>query len=304
MKLSTFFLAEQSAFLRRRNREWKHHLRKVQAFIGESLQRAPRDRPVLILGAGSGLEVPWNLAPPDTTGWDLDPTSRVRTLLRWGCWPAWVFQDLTGSLEALRTLARRSVRQAWSGRTRDRELAARRLAGLMPSLQAKPVRLQQWLEAHRPSLVVSANWMGQLGSVAQRMMEQEFGTQSPWEEDPELRDPLAEALECWTRQTLQTHLQVLRESGAELCLIYDRAVIQGSSPIQLGPFEHAWTRQLQAASPLDLIDPLPGLEPGDHLPDPISWERWLWTISPEQRHLVEALAWRSRIHTDSLGGMK
>lgn len=304
MRLSTFFLAEQSAFLRRRNREWRHHLQRIRTFIGESLQRAPRDRPVLILGAGSGLEVPWDLAPRQSTGWDMDPASRLRTLMRWRRWPDWVFGDLTGSLEELQSLARRSIRQPGSDRARNPEVAARRLAGLIPSLHPEPRQLQQWLEQHRPALVVSANWMGQLGVVAQRLVEREFGRSSPWPEDPEDPDPLSEALDLWIGRVLQTHIQLLKACGAELCLVYDRAVIHGSTPLQLAPFQPEWTRQLQSPVDLSLSNPLPGMAVETLLPEPIQWERWLWTISKEQRHLIEAVTWTSRFHQDAIDKMK
>jgi len=296
VSLSKFFLAEQSAFLKRKNREWRHHLQRVRSFIGSSLQSAPPERPVLILGAGSGLEIPWNLAPGPTTGWDLDPTSRLRTLLRWGRWPDWVFEDFTGGLEGLLAVTRRSVRQTWSGHHREPELAARRLAGLIPSLRPDPRVLGQWLDRHRPGLVVGANWMGQLGGVAQRLVEREFGRSSPWVEDPELPDPLAEALEDWTRRTVQAHLQLLKDSGAELCLVYDRALVQGEAAISLGPFEADWTRQLHASGSLSLTDLLEGFQPESVMGTPIRCERWLWTLSRHQRHLVEAATW----HQDSI----
>jgi len=296
VKLSTLFLAEQSAFLRRRTREWRNHLQRVRGFIGESLQRAPRDRPVLILGAGSGLEIPWGLAPAQSTGWDLDPSSRLRTCLRWRRWPDWVFEDLTGGLEGLQALARRSVRQPGSERLRARELAARRLAGLLASLDPEPVLLRQWLERHRPSLVVGANWMGQLGVLAQRLVEKAFRQGSPWVEDPEDPDPLAEALDQWVCRVLRSHVRVLRESGAELCLVYDRAVIHGDAPVQLGPFQPDWKRQLRSPGCLTLSDPMVGLEAEELLHAPMRWERWLWSLSPDQRHLMEAVAWTPGTH--------
>lgn len=300
MKLSTFFLMEQSAFLRRRNREWAGHLNRIRAFIGESLQRADPDRPVLILGAGSSLEVPWDLAPRQSTGWDLDPGSRMRTLLRWRRWPGWVFEDITGGLGELQTLTRRSLYEPGSTRLRDPELAARRLAGLIRSLSPEPRALRQWLEVHRPALVVGANWMGQLGVVAQRTVEREFRHASPWVEDPEEPDPLSEALDLWVRRAVQAHIELLKTCGADLCLIYDRAVIHGDTPFQLGPFQPDWTRQLQSPDWLTISDPLAGLDMGSMLEKPIQWERWLWTISPEQRHVMEAMAWASRFHQDPL----
>ncbi len=77
--LSRLLRREQFAFLARDHSAWGDHLDRVRAFLGEGLQSADPGRPVLILGAGSGLEVPWALAPADTTGWDGDPWSRLWT---------------------------------------------------------------------------------------------------------------------------------------------------------------------------------------------------------------------------------
>ncbi|MFN7959400.1 MAG: hypothetical protein U0P46_13890 [Holophagaceae bacterium] len=66
--LSRLLRREQWAFLARDRSAWGEHLGRVRGFLGEGLQAADPDRPVLILGAGPGLEVPWALAPPATTG--------------------------------------------------------------------------------------------------------------------------------------------------------------------------------------------------------------------------------------------
>src|ERR1035438_5896883 len=99
--LSRLLRREQFAFLARDRSGWGDHLDRMHAFLGEGLQSADPTRPVLILGAGSGLEVPWALAPPDTTGWDGDPWSRIWTALRYHRWPPWVFGDLTGGMSEL-----------------------------------------------------------------------------------------------------------------------------------------------------------------------------------------------------------
>ena len=164
--LSRLLRREQWAFLARDRSAWGEHLERVRAFLGEGLQAADPARPVLILGAGSGLEIPWALAPRDTTGWDADPWSRAWTTLRHHRWAPWVFADLTGGLAELEATARRAARETWTGRGRDPEVAALRLAGLLPSLQPNPKSLRAWIEAHRPGTILVANVMGQFGVVA------------------------------------------------------------------------------------------------------------------------------------------
>jgi hypothetical protein len=283
---------EQFAFLQRDRAGWAEHLDRVRAFLGEGLQRADPERPVLILGAGSGLEIPWHLAPRLTTGWDADPWSRVWTALRHRRWAPWRFGDLTGGLVDLEAAARRAVVEPWSGRRRDPEAAAQRLAGLLASLQPDPQVLRDWITTHRPGTILSANVMGQFGVVAERLVEGIFG-RPPWVLDPEQPDPLADALEAWTRRALTVQLEVLRESGAALWLVYDRAVVFSGGRLDLGPWEEAWTRQLRAEVALEASDPLAGLDvstllraSGGHLH---RQERWLWPVAPAQRHLVEAL---------------
>lgn len=102
---------EQRAFLGRDRRAWDSHLAQVRSFLGAGLARADRGRPVWVLGAGSGLEVPWAIAPPGAAGWDADPWSRLRTFLRHRRWPRWEFTDLTGAMAGLDDLARRCARE-------------------------------------------------------------------------------------------------------------------------------------------------------------------------------------------------
>lgn len=292
--LSRGLRKEQRAFLGRDRVAWGEHLDRVRAFLGEGLQSADPARPVLILGAGSGLEVPWALAPPRTTGWDADPWSRARTFLRHRRWAPWVFEDLTGGFAALSALALRAVAEPWSGRLRDRQAAARRLAGLLPSLVPEPAALRAWIASHRPAAILAANVMGQFGAVADRMVEAAFGKSSPWEEDPERPDPLAEALEAWTRRAVEAFLAVLAESEAALWLIHDRGVVFGSAPLELGPWADPWTGQLRGGRDgLEVSDPLGGLDVQAFLSvagrDLRRRDRWLWPLSRDQRHVVEAL---------------
>jgi len=290
--LSRLLRQEQFAFLARDRAGWDEHLGRVRAFLGEGLQGADSTRPVLILGAGSGLEVPWELAPPGTTGWDADPWSRGWTALRHHRWPPWVFADLTGGLEDLEATARRARVEPWSGHRRDHRTAARRLAGLLPSLHPEPERLRSWIATRRPGTILAANVMGQIGVVAERLVEASFGV-PPWNPDPEQADPLVDALEGWTRRALGALLGALAESGAELWLVHDRAVFFGGGALELGPWAESWTRQIHPGETVGASDPLVGLDVpallggGDRC---FRRERWVWPVAPEQRHLVEALA--------------
>jgi hypothetical protein len=295
--LSRLLRKEQLAFLGRDHAAWGEHLARTRAFLGEGLQAADPARPVLILGAGSGLEVPWALAPRNTTGWDADPWSRVWTALRHHRWVPWVFEDLTGGLDALEATARRAIAEPWSGHRRDRDTAALRLAGLLPSLKPQPAALQAWIAAHRPSTILVANVMGQFGVVAERVVEAAFGL-APWNPDPESQDPLAEALEAWTRRCLIAFLGVLRDSGADLWLVHDRAVVFSEGPLGLGPWAEAWTQQLRSEGPpIEASDSLAGVDVPGLLrgagANSMRTERWLWPLAAGQRHLVEAVALRS-----------
>lgn len=300
--LSRLLRREQFAFLTRNRAGWGEHLDRVRAFLGEGLQAADAARPVLILGAGSGLEVPWELAPPQSTGWDADPWSRAWTVLRHRRWVPWVFADLTGGLGELEATARRSVREPWSGRRRDREAAVRRLAGLLPSLRPEATPLRAWVTAQRPGTILSANVMGQFGVVAQRLVETAFGG-PPWNPDPEQSDPLAEAVEAWTQRAIKAFLGVLRDSDAELWLVHDRAVVFSGGPVDLGSWEADWTRQLQGREGLEASDPLAGLDVPELLGvEPgalVRKERWVWPVAPGQRHVVEARALhRHKLHPE------
>jgi hypothetical protein len=173
--LSNLLRREQFAFLDRDRSAWGEHLHRVQCFLGKGLQSADPARPVLILGAGSGLEVPWSMAPPFTTGWDADPWSRLWTALRHHRWPPWRFEDLTGGLAELDTTAGRAIMEPWSGRRRGQKVAKNWLAGLLPFLQPDPEALRTWIKAHQPGTILAANVMGQFGVVAERIVEAAFG---------------------------------------------------------------------------------------------------------------------------------
>ncbi|WP_291272890.1 hypothetical protein [Geothrix sp.] len=293
--LSRLLRLEQTAFLARDRTAWGPHLARVRGFLGEGLQAADPARPVLILGAGSGLEVPWGLAPTGTTGWDADPWSRARTALRHRRWAPWVFEDLTGGLGDLAAAARRAVAEPWSGRHRDPQTAALRLAGLVPFLRPDPAALRAWIEVHRPGTILAANVMGQFGAVAERVVEGAFGKASPWAADAERSDPLAEALEAWTRRALEAFLETLAGSGAALWLVHDRGVAFGPGSLELGPWTDPWMAQLRGGvEGLEVSDPLMGLDVGAALRaagrDPHRRDRWVWPLAPDQRHVVEALA--------------
>ncbi len=283
--------AEQRAFLGRNRSAWGEHLARVRGFLGQGLAAADPGAPVLVLGAGSGLEVPWRLAPPATVGWDGDPWSRLRTLLRHGRWAPWVFQDLTGGLEPLAALAWRTVRQPWSGRIRTGQATIRRLAGLVGLLDPQPGPLRDWIRRHRPGTILAANVMGQFGVVAQRTVERAFGGRPPWTDDPEQPDPLDDAIRVWTAKAVRAWLGALLESGADLWLVHDRGVLFGDVPVTLGPMEKAWVAQLRAERPLEASDPLCGVDPvGEIKNRAVSQHlRWIWPVAPGQTHIMEGL---------------
>ena len=289
MLLGAELAREQRAFLRRDRQLWAGHLGSTRGFLGEALAEARG--PAVILGAGSGLEVPWALAPAGTVGWDADPWSRLRTLLRHRRWAPWVFEDLTGGTAELAATARRATAVPWSGQPRPSAKAVLRLAGLMASLQPEPRALRAWLETRRPGTVLAANVMGQFGVVAQRLVEGAFGAFQPWVEDPERRDPLAEALEAWTARCVRAFLRALADCPGELCLVHDRGVVFGEVPVTLGPFTEPWQDQLRAEAPLEVADALAGVDvlaafQGRTV---TRHQRWLWPVAPGQMHLVEGL---------------
>ena len=286
--LTTFLRREQQAFLQRDRGEWADHLIRTRGFLGEGFRAAPKDFPVLVLGAGSGLEVPWAVAPEGTTGWDADPWSRARTLLRHRHWGPWVFEDATGAFEELQALLVRALGHPWSGRRRDPEAAVLRIAGLLPSLHPKPLAVKEWIQRNGPRTILAANFMGQIGIVAHRLVDAAFAPWSPWEDDPEQRDPLEEALDAWVAKTLRAFLAELRISGADLWLVHDRGIIHGSGSVDLGPPTDPWTAQIPNAPALELSDPLCGVDLRQELRVE-RLERWLWPVAPGQVHVMEAV---------------
>lgn len=292
MNLGQLLAREQRAYLRRDRRQWGEHLAKAQAFFGQALQAADPGRPVLILGAGTGLEIPWQLAPPDTTGWDAAPWSRLGTVLRHRKFPTWRFDDFTGGFPALGATLQRSLTLPGAGKRRPPDLSRRRLTGLLPSLRPDAGPLRSWIQVHQPDTILVANVLGQLGCMAERLVEAGFRPFLPWVQDPALPDPLAQALDAWTVRGIAAVCQVLAESNAALWLLHDRAVIHGEGPVALGPLEDAWASQLRSQTPLEVSDPLLGLELRHAFSSrqETFFDRWVWPVGPGQTHLMEALA--------------
>jgi hypothetical protein len=290
LNLDRLYFSEQWKFLHRRREGWDEHLERVRAFLGEGLRKAPAGRPVPVLGAGTGLEVPWSQGKEGVVGWDADPWSRVGTLLRHGRWIPWVREDLTGGMGDLAALVERNVRQPWSGKDRDPRKVRARLAGLLDTLRPGAGPLRRWIAASDPPVILSANVMGQFGPVAQRVLEQGFRRGTPWEEDPDVPDPLAVALDAWTRRALQAFLAALGSGGAELWMVHDRGVVHGRAPESLAPGPGPWTSRLRGVGPFEVSDPLCGLEvPGALGRAPEREEHWLWPLGPGQTHVMEAL---------------
>lgn len=290
--LGRLLAREQRAFLGRDRHAWQGHLAPVRAFLGEGLARADRGRSVLILGAGSGLEVPWEIAPPETIGWDADPWSRLRTCLRHHRWPGWVFDDVTGGMAELDALAQRCAREPWGvRRVRSKSEARERFTGLLPSLAPRASALQSLIGERSPGTILSANLMGQFGAVAQRALGGPLGA---WWEDAFPPEDLTEALDSWTARVVQAHLATLAASGAELWLVYDRGVVHGGENLSLGPWSDPWPTQVQGRGHAELEDPLAGIDPiaelQGHDRSILRKERWLWPLAPGQTHLVEAVA--------------
>lgn len=70
---------------RRYRSHWGHHLYTSQTLIREAVDRCPKDKPVLVLGAGSGYDLPLERLAAHPAGTDLvDAVSlpRLRTFLR------------------------------------------------------------------------------------------------------------------------------------------------------------------------------------------------------------------------------
>jgi hypothetical protein len=149
------------------------------------------------------------------------------------------------------------------------------------------------VEARRPGAIVAANVLGQLGPVGQALIQRAFRPVNPFELPDEATDVLAEALDLWTAAAVRAVLQVLAESGAEVCLLHDRGVAWGDAePRPLGPWRDPWMAQLPLGH-WEVSDALGDVEVGasfEGTHEVRARERWWWPVGPGQLHLVEA--WR------------
>ena len=294
-RLSRLLAMEQISFMTRSRRHWGGHLSRARAFAAEALKSADSSRPLLILGAGWGLEIPWRFAPPSTFGWDAEPLSRLATFLRHQRWPPWIFDDATGAFEELDKVARRAQLMYSYSQKRTVRDSARRIAGLLPSVAPSAKTLGDWIREYRPGTIICANMMGQIRPMAYRIVEKAFGARNPWEDDPEKPDPLQSALDEWTARALRAILAVLQQSGSHLYLLHDRGAIHQDAQISLGGWSDSWTEQLITdENVLEVSDPLAGVDILRELGALACKysERWIWTLGQGQIHVVEALAFR------------
>jgi len=115
---------------------------------------------------------------------------------------------------------------------------------------------------------------------------------SPWVSDPELHDPLQEALDEWNAKMLRAILGVLRDSNAALFLLHDRAIIHHEADVALGEWADTWQGQLKTSERfLEASDPLSGVDFINELNglDCRAKERWIWPLARKQIHVVEAI---------------
>ena len=296
-RLNRLFASERRSFLRRSRKHWGNHISRAREFIGSALTNADPERPVLILGAGWGLEIPWHLAPAATTGWDADPFSRLGTFISHRRWPPWVFGDITGALAELDRVSRRVQYVEGKYTLRPTPDAAKRLAGLMPSVIPSSKQLDAWIQENHPGTIICANILGQIRPLAYKVVESAFKPRLPWQVDQDLADPLQNALEAWTARTLRAILDVLRKSGSSLYLLHDRGVINQDADLALGQWADSWLEQLNTSeSCLEIIDPLSGIDFLKELCElPCQTKkRWIWHLGPGQTHVVEALAYSGK----------
>ena len=236
-----------------------------------------------LLGAGSGLEVPWALAPPGSVGWDADPWSRVRTCIRHRVWPPWVFGDLTGGWPSSCAPRRcRTARQPWTGRARGGRSATLRLAGLVGSLAPDAAPLSGWIRVHRPGTILCANVMGQFGVLASAAVERAFGGRSPWTGEEGVEDPLEEALRGWTARAVGAFLAALARSGRSSGSSTTGGWCSAGCRSTLGALREPWTAQLVAPGALEADDPLCGIDVLEAFPGRKveRHDRWIWTSDP------------------------
>jgi hypothetical protein len=293
-RLNRLLAREQISFIRRPRKHWGAHLALAREFIGSALKSADPARPTLILGAGPGLEIPWRLAPVNTFAWDAAPLSRLGTFIRHRRWPQWVFKDITSAFEGLDVVSRRV--QIMEGRWALRPVykAARRLAGLLPSVPHSPKALDAWIEEYCPGTIICANVLGQIKPLAYRIVELAFKPRNPWVDDQDLVDPLQDALEIWISKLLASILNSLRKSGSNLYLLHDKGVIHQDADIALGDWTDSWLEQLKTMEKnLDVSDPWSGVDVLTELNslNCLAKNRWIWPVGPAQIHIVEALAY-------------
>ncbi|MDR1840338.1 MAG: hypothetical protein LBQ86_00210 [Holophagales bacterium] len=293
-RLKRLFAKEQISFLRRPRKHWGTHLNLAREFIGSALKNVDLARPALILGAGWGLEIPWRLAPVGAYGWDMDPLSRLGTFTRHLRWVPWVFEDVTGAFAELDRVARRT--QVLEGRwvLRPALAAAKRLAGLLPSVIPSTRALDAWIREYRPGTIICANILGQILPMAHRIIEQAFKPRNPWVTDQDMADPLQDALDAWTARAVRAILSTLSQSGSNIYLLHDRGVIHQDADVALGEWTDPWTKQLRTSErDLEVSDPLPGVDVLKEFSQLVCRykNRWLWPLGPAQVHVVEALVY-------------
>ena len=202
-----------------------------------------------------------------------------------------MFQDLTGGLDELAALAWRTARQPWSGRVRATRAATRRLAGLVGRPGSAARAAPDLDRPAPPGDHPGGQRHGPVRGGGPAAGGARFQGRPPWTPDPELPDPLEQALQAWTARAVRAWLAALLESGADLWLIHDRGVVYGSAPVGLGPLEPDWTAQLRADEPLEVSDPLCGVDLVREIQarTPTRHQRWLWPVAPGQTHVMEAM---------------
>jgi hypothetical protein len=217
------------------------------------------------------------------------------TFIRHRRWVPWIFSDVTGVFAELDKVARRTQILEGYQTLRPAPEAAKRLAGLLPSIKPSPKDLEDWIHKHQPGTIVCANILGQIKPMAYKIVESAFKPRSPWTTDQDLADPLQDALDVWVAKTLKSILDVLCQSNSRLCMLHDRGVIHQKADLALGDWEDPWMNQLKSKqSYLEVSDSLPGIDMLNELDSLIclSKTRWIWPLTQKQIHVIEALAYR------------
>lgn len=102
-------------------------------------------------------------------------------------------------------------------------------------------------------------------------------------------------MEAWVAKTLRSILNVLRESGASLCLLHDRGVIHHQADLAMGAWADSWLEQIKTTeNRLEVSDPLSGVDILKELESLVclTKNRWIWPLGHDQIHVIEALAFR------------